>query len=138
MDQPDVPAAFRPLANVTSVIGRTLLYPLTVLILIILSRLWLFDNWVMTPSLTITFALGAVLLVGASVALWIQGMRLKNVVLAQLKNGSWAAEQLQGIQDGAFAAWYNQPIFVAILSAGAVFGSLTVAQPIARLFFASY
>jgi hypothetical protein len=124
----DTPAIFAPLGTLTSVIGRTLLYPLTVLILIILSRLRLFDNWVMTPSLTVTFSLGALLLVAASLVLWLEGAQLKNGVLAQTKGGPTTNE-------GVFAAWYNQPIFSAILSAAAVFGSLTIAGPIARLFF---
>jgi hypothetical protein len=127
-------AIFAPLGTFTSVIARTLLYPLTVLILIILSRLRLFDNWVMTPSLTVTFALGALLLVAASLVLWLEGAQLKSAVQAQTKDPA-AAKQLEEINDGVFAAWYNQPIFAAILSAAAVFGSLTVAGPIARLFF---
>lgn len=142
----------------TSIIGKTLLYPLTVLILIILSRLRQFDNWTMTPSLTITFALGALALVTASLILWLQGSRLKKQVLAterraeekelneslgedpEVREKRLAAakkkrEELEGINDGVFAAWYNQPIFAAIFSAGAVFGSLSVAGPVARLFF---
>jgi hypothetical protein len=132
----NTPAIFAALGTLTSVIGRTLLYPLTVLILIILSRLPLFDNWVMTPSLTVTFALGALLLVAASLVLWLEGARLKNTVLAQSKHRSRTTEQLQEIDDGVFATWYNQPIFSAIFSAAAVFGSLTVAGPLTRLFFA--
>ena len=133
-------------STLTAIIGKTLLYPLTVLILIILSRLRIFDNWVMTPSLIITFALGAVLLVAASLALWLEGTRLKRTVLAEhgahheLDSQSVAAlaeekEKLVAINRGAFAAWYNQPIFAAIFSAAAVFGSLSVAGPLARLFF---
>jgi hypothetical protein len=123
------------LGTLTTVIGKTLLYPLTVLTLIILSRLDIFDKWVMTPSLTITFALGAIVLIVASLILWFQGAELKRAVLAQ----SWPAERdaLNAINDGAFAAWYSQPIFSAILSALAVFGSLSVAGPLTRLFFAS-
>lgn len=173
----------------TEIIGKTLLYPLTVLILIILSRLRNFDNWVMTPSLTITFSLGAVLLVTASLVLWLEGSRMKKKILAKhrkayeedvraaaaaqlraedsnpkegvpaavtdaaakdaaVKDATLAKEKreaaqkvfdkekadLDAINDGVFAAWYNQPIFAALLSAAAVFGSLSVAGPIARLF----
>ena len=123
------------LGTLTTVIGKTLLYPLTVLILIILSRLSIFDNWVMTPSLTITFALGAVVLVGASLVLWSEGARLKKIVLAEDSIQSNQKEKLGATNDGVFAPWYNQPIFSAILSAVAVFGSLTVAGPLTRLFF---
>jgi hypothetical protein len=133
----NTPAIFAPLGTLTSVSGRTLLYPLTVLILIILSRLRLFDNWVMTPSLTVTFALGALLLVAASLVLWLEGAQLKNAVLAQTKDDPATAEKILKINDGVFAAWYNQPIFSAIFSAAAVFGSLSVAGPLTRLFFAS-
>lgn len=172
----------------TAIIGKTLLYPLTVLILIILSRLPRFDNWVMTPSLTITFSAGALALMIASLSLWSAGSRLKKDVLekqgaAHEKEESKLARQileessrpkpappagdnprsggatetkavalareleavrkafekekadLVGINDGVFAAWYSQPIFAAIFSAAAVFGSLSVAGPLARLFF---
>ena len=125
------------LGTLTMVIGKTLLYPLTVLILIILSRLNIFDNWVMTPSLTLTFASGALVLVGASLILWLEGARLKKIVLAQPSVESDEKEKLQAINDGVFCAWYNQPIFSAIFSAAAVFGSLSVAGPLTRLFFAS-
>jgi hypothetical protein len=172
----------------TSIIGKTLLYPLTVLILIILSRLRRFDNWVMANSLGITFSLGALLLVIASLALWLRGSRLKKAVITQhdavfeekesklanqiLEESSRPKdavagenvilgvaatdtkaqvlakkreavekafakqkEELEAINEGVFATWYNQPIFAAIFSAAAVFGSLSVAGPIARLFF---
>jgi hypothetical protein len=168
----------------TSIIGKTLLYPLTVLILIILSRLPHFDNWVMTPSLTITFSLGALALIAASLILWLEGSRLKKEVLAthattaegdtkesvseessakQAGATSEAApqttssaeeeraarkrkakvratlakekEELNAINEGVFAAWYNQPIFAALFSAAAVFGSVSIAGPLARLFF---
>jgi hypothetical protein len=128
-------------SHLTSIIGKTLLYPLTVLILIILSRLRIFDNWVMTPSLTITFALGAALLVAASLTLWIEGSRLKRVVLAHYDATqadpamAKEREELCAINEGVFAAWYNQPIFSAILSAAAVFGSLSIAGPLAGLLF---
>ena len=125
------------LSTLTTVIGKTLLYPLTVLILIILSRLTIFDNWVMTPSLTITFALGALVLVGASVFLWSEGSKLKKAVLAQTSVDSEKRKTLAAINDGVFAAWYSQPIFSAIFSVAAVFGSLSIAGPLTRLFFAS-
>jgi hypothetical protein len=91
----------------------------------------------MTPSLTVTFALGALLLVAASLVLWLEGAQLKNAVLAQTKDDPATAEKILKINDGVFAAWYNQPIFSAIFSAAAVFGSLSVAGPLTRLFFAS-
>jgi hypothetical protein len=126
-----------PLSTFTLIIGKTLLYPLTVLILIILSRLDIFDNWVMTPSLILTFAGGAIVLIVASLTLWLEGARLKKTVLAQTGIQSDEKEKLRAINDGVFAAWYSQPIFSAIFSVAAVFGSLTVAGPLTRLFFAS-
>ena len=123
------------LSTLTMVIGKTLLYPLTVLILIILSRLDIFDNWVMTPSLVITFALGAIVLIGASLHLWLAGAGLKRAILAQNNVQEKERKALEAVHDGVFAAWYSQPIFSAILSALAVFGSLTIAEPLARLLF---
>jgi hypothetical protein len=133
-------------SELTLIIGRTLLYPLTVLILIILSRLRIFDNWTMTPSLTITFALGALLLISASIVLWLEGSRLKKTALQQAA-GKMEAEsepkptpaeerkKLDAVNQGVFATWYQQPIFAAIFSAAAVFGSLSIAEPLARMFF---
>ncbi|HKP02026.1 MAG TPA: hypothetical protein VJU77_01575 [Chthoniobacterales bacterium] len=162
----------------TAVIGKTLLYPLTVLILIILSRLRQFDNWTMTPSLAITFLAGASALITASLLLWVQGTRLKNEVLDRFAEDAerYASEfpdelpakqtpssaqpgqspptpvkdesearkskvdacekarkELDAINQGVFAPWYNQPIFVALFSVVGVFGSLSVAA-VARLF----
>ncbi len=91
----------------------------------------------MTPSLILTFAGGAIVLVGASLTLWLEGARLKKTVLAQTGIQSDEKEKLRAINDGVFAAWYSQPIFSAIFSVAAVFGSLTVAGPLTRLFFAS-
>jgi hypothetical protein len=125
------------LSTFTLIIGKTLLYPLTVLILIILSRLSIFDNWVIAPSLAMTFALGAFVLVSASLFLWLEGARLKKVVLGQDVLQRAEKKKLAAINDGVFAAWYSQPIFSAIFSAAAVFGSLSIAGPLTRLFFAS-
>jgi hypothetical protein len=136
--QIDATQVLHALSTLTTVIGKTLLYPLTVLILIILSRLSIFDNWVLTPSLTLTFVGGAIVLVCASLFLWLQGARLKKVVLAQDDLRRADKKKLAAINDGVFAAWYSQPIFAAIFSVAAVFGSLTVARPLTRLFFDSF
>ena len=123
------------LGTLTTVIGKTLLYPLTVLILIILSRLNIFDNWVMTWSLGITFALGAIVLIGASLFLWWEGARLKRTILAKNDLRKKERKAIAAVNDGVFAAWNKQPIFSAILSAMAVFGGLGVAGSLAKSFF---
>jgi len=123
----DLEEMLNSLGLLTTVIGKTLLYPLTVLILIILSRLNIFDNWVMTPSLIITFFLGALVLVAASLFLWAEGAKLKGSVLAQTSLRPAERSSLQAINSGVFAPWYKQPIFAAILSALAVFGSVGIA-----------
>jgi hypothetical protein len=128
-------------SEITSIIGKTLLYPLTILILIIISRLRIFDNWAMTPSLSVTFLLGATLLVLVSLILWYEGARLKSAAVhyEEQKEGVTGApkDQIALIDEGAFAPWQRQPIFAAILSVVAVFGSLTVAEPLVRLLFSS-
>jgi hypothetical protein len=121
----------------TSIIGKTLLYPLTILILIIISRLKIFDNWSMTPSLSVTFLLGAVLLVLVSLILWYEGARLMSAVEDYQRRKDAAgrpAEEIK-VEEGAFAPWRHQPIFAALLSVVAVFGSLSVAEPLVRLLF---
>ncbi|HEV2840469.1 MAG TPA: hypothetical protein VGW39_04010 [Chthoniobacterales bacterium] len=128
-------------SELTAIIGKTLLYPLTVLILIILSRLQIFDVWIMTPSLTITFSVGAALLVTAALILWREGVRLKGAVLAtegtKPQMEATEKEKVGLINEGVFAAWHHQPIFAAIFSVVAVFGSLSIAGPLARLLFGS-
>jgi hypothetical protein len=126
------------LSTLTTIIGKTLLYPLTVLILIILSRLSIFDNWVPTPSLVITFVGGAIVLVGASLILWLEGTGLQKIVLAQRGIQPDEKEKLQAIDEGVFATWYSQPIFTAIFSLVAVFGSVTIARPLSQLFLNSF
>jgi hypothetical protein len=132
----DLEQMLTSLGTLTTIIGKTLLYPLTVLILIILSRLPIFDNWVMTPSLLITFLFGAIVLVTASLFLWAEGAKLKRDVLAQTSLRPADRSSLQAITSGVFAAWYKQPIFAAMLSALAVFGSVGIA--LTRLFSEAY
>jgi hypothetical protein len=132
----DLQQMLTSLGTLTTVIGKTLLYPLTVLILIILSRLRIFDNWPMTPSLLITFLFGAIVLVTVSLFLWAEGAKLKRDVLAQTSLRPPDRSSLQAITSGVFSAWYKQPIFAAILSALAVFGSVGIA--LTRLFSDSF
>ncbi len=69
--------AARQVERLTRVVGNTLLYPLTILTLLLLSRLRLFDDWNMMPSLLITFLLGVVILASASVLLLRAGRRFR-------------------------------------------------------------
>ncbi|HZE13149.1 MAG TPA: hypothetical protein VE086_05285 [Chthoniobacterales bacterium] len=126
-------------SELTAIIGKTLLYPLTILILIIISRLSIFDNWTMTPSLSVTFLAGAAALILASLVLWYEGARLKSAVLhyQERKEHPDEPENIDMVNEGAFAPWHRQPIFAAFFSTAAVFGSLTVAEPLVRLFFGS-
>jgi hypothetical protein len=90
----------------------------------------------MTPSLMITFFFGAIVLVTASLFLWAEGAKLKRGVLAETSLRPPERSSLQAITSGVFAAWYKQPIFTAILSALAVFGSVGIA--LTRLFSDSF
>ena len=125
-------------SQLTAIIGKTLLYPLTILILIIISQLRIFDNWTMTPSLWVTFFIGAAALILASLVLWYQGKRLKSAAVNREKRKAHPEPaNIELITDGVFAPWKRQPIFAAIFSTLAVFGSLTAAEPLVRLFFGS-
>ena len=95
--QIDLPVLSEAVASLTNVIGRTLLYPLTVLILIILSRLPIFDNWRMTTSLFLTFAFGALLLVTASLLLWYEGAQFKKALIQLNKSRSNLPSTFDGI-----------------------------------------
>jgi hypothetical protein len=63
----DLTTMARCVGVLTKIVGFTLLYPLTILSLLILSRLRLFDAWAMTPSLAITFGCGGAILVAVSI-----------------------------------------------------------------------
>jgi hypothetical protein len=138
-DKIDANSMLTAASQLTAIIGKTLLYPLTILILIIISRLTIFDNWRMAPSLSVTFFLGAAALILASLVLWYEGARLKSAAVNREQRKARAEEpqNIELISEGVFAPWHRQPIFAAIFSTGAVFGSLTVAEPLVRLFFGS-
>jgi hypothetical protein len=138
-DKIDANSMLTAASELTAIIGKTLLYPLTILILLIISRLRIFDNWTMTPSLSVTFFIGAAALILASLVLWYQGKRLKSAVVnrEQRKARAEEPENIEPITEGVFAPWHRQPIFAAIFSTVAVFGSLTVAEPLVRMFFGS-
>lgn len=154
--------------SLTRVVGMTLLYPLTILSLILLSRLRVFDDWTMTPSLVLTLLFGVWVLVTVSVMMVVAIHRYRLQVedavdnkIAQLDENvaeqremdAPTAEDREAIQkegrrkhlqaerdtvmkfgEGAFAPWYRQPIFSAILAGLAVIGSLGFADPLISLF----
>jgi hypothetical protein len=137
--------------RLTRTVGLTLLYPLTILSLLFLSRLRLFDNWNMTPSLVITFMVGAVILIVSSLLIVSSGRRLvallKNILSYNAgkarqegkadEDRSWEEElkRLDTIREGAFARWYQQPIFIAIFSVGTVLATAGLVEPLFGLFF---
>jgi hypothetical protein len=118
----------------TDAAGRTLLYPFTVLVLIMLSRVHLFDAWRMTPSLWLTLVIGAVFLGTASLALVLEARSLRKTALKEFgaKSGRFR-DKITALETGAFAKWYQQPIFAALVSLITVFGTLGLAEPIVRL-----
>jgi hypothetical protein len=69
----------------TVAVGRTLLYPLTVLIILMLSRISLFDAWSMTPSLWIALGAGAILLTGASLVIVSEARSMRGEALARAR-----------------------------------------------------
>ncbi len=136
----------------TVAVGRTLLYPLTVLIILMLSRIRLFDAWSMTPSLWITLCVGAVLLTAASLAIVSEAGRMRKEALDRTHEKKYvleskraenvqsqivalenSIEQLRKLETGAFSTWYQQPIFAALVSMLGVFGSISFAKPIVEL-----
>ena len=91
--------------------------------------------------------IGAAVLVSASLLLVSEAASLRRSVLKQIQTkcrGSKdrprerarlrsEAEQVKELDIGAFARWYQQPIFAAFISLVAVFGTLNLAEPIVRL-----
>lgn len=126
-----------PAAQYTLAAGRTLLYPLTVLILIMLSRIHFFDAWTMTPSLWLTMLIGAVVLAGASLLLVWEAIQLRSEVLGifddlKVKNPI-ERKRIQKLDIGAFSRWYQQPIFAAFLSLIGILATVGFSEPLVRL-----
>ncbi|MET0253706.1 MAG: hypothetical protein ABW214_06710 [Terrimicrobiaceae bacterium] len=147
----------------TVAVGRTLLYPFTVLIIIMLSRIRLFDAWSMTPSLWIVLGAGAVLLTGASLVIVSEARRMREEALERAREkkreieterpdpGETQTASLQGnmqsqivgiesrikelreLEVGAFSHWYQQPIFAALVSLLGVLGTIGFAEPVVEL-----
>ncbi|HEY5706432.1 MAG TPA: hypothetical protein VIS96_12740 [Terrimicrobiaceae bacterium] len=72
-------------AEYTVAVGRTLLYPLTVLIILMLSRISLFDAWSMTPSLWIALGAGAIFLTGASLMIVSEASRMRGEAIERAR-----------------------------------------------------
>jgi hypothetical protein len=147
----------------TVAVGRTLLYPLTVLIILMLSRIRLFDAWSMTPALWIVLGVGACVLTGASLVIVAEARSMRREALERAHERKLALEadlipggrprtaalpenvqaQIAGLESrvkdlrelevGAFSHWYQQPIFAAFVSLIGVLGTVGFAEPFVEL-----
>lgn len=157
---PDGPALFKTIeitGRLTRVVGLTLLYPLSILSLLLLSRLRIFDDWTMTPSLFLTLLGGAGLLIFVALTLVTHSWRLRQDILERLASQSEFShdfikpaahdqpesereaeteelrQKIKAFEIGAFARWYRQPIFTALLGALLVLGGVEAADSLVPL-----
>lgn len=144
--------ASRVIGDLTDLVGTTLLYPIAILSLLLLSRLRIFDDWTMTPSLVLTLLIGTAALVAVSVSI-VSASRRFRLEVGLLAVRAREAEEpepdrvptandleseyrsLLESKTGGFAPWYRQPIFVALFGAIGVLGGVGMVDPVLDLFF---
>jgi len=148
----DNPAAddwldIRLIARRTAAVNKIIYAPVLVMMLLMAARSSLFDNWIMTPSLALTYTLGSAILLFAAWHLRSAAERARAVAVARIKalnlklqgqtelpNQRVILDQLklildeiQQIREGAFARYTDQPIVHAVLIVvGSMGGSAVV------------
>jgi hypothetical protein len=134
----------RLIARRTAAVNKIVYAPLLVMLLLMAARSSLFDNWVLTPSLAITYLLGSAVLLFAAAHLRRAAERARSNAVAHLKalilklqlqpDQRGVLDQLkimldeaEQIREGAFARYTDQPIVHAVLIIiGSMGGSVVV------------
>ena len=128
-------------AERTEAVGRLIWYPLVVLLLIIVARFSIFDNWTWYPAVMLLFALTAMWPVGSALFLRRAAEELRkfavhNLQLARLANYGDEEKrrmldelipELRELKRGAFAPLREQPFIRALVLPSGGLGLLAVA-----------
>lgn len=129
----------------TRIVNRRILYPFLVLFLLIAARSHYFDHWDFPPVLILVLTVNSLVALASASLLYLAAMQAKRRILAPLQQrldrlaqgpvqaGSAAGEELpdkawrqiitdiDGIQQGAFVPFYQQPVIQATLVAALAF-----------------
>ena len=131
------------LAKRTRGIARLIYFPFIALALLVVSRSELFDNFTWPWTLVVTQGLSAALIIGSVVSLRLAAEKARAVACEHLNakiieaEGDQGAdgrakrlqklvEQIDGLNEGAFAPWWNQPVVKAVLLPLLTYGGTTL------------
>ena len=132
-DFSDALQAVRVVADRTSVVGRSIMYPFVAILLLALSRLQLTDKWSFPWSLALLMLLNVGLAVIGAIVLRMMARAARHKMLLRLKDGlieaialprsqpsqqtkAWekTIDEIQLEKRGAFSPWAEDPLFRAI------------------------
>jgi hypothetical protein len=123
------------IAEVTSHAGRSVYYPFVVLLLLLISRNRFWDNWTWPPDLIVIFTLNGLLIAGSVIMLQRAARKAQQIGISRLKEKAEQAarksaknlaehqaskaqkllDEVQHLNTGAFAPFWENPLVGAIL-----------------------
>jgi hypothetical protein len=135
-------------ARRTKVVAPLIWYPLLVLMLLVLARSSVFDNWTWPPSLVLIVAITAAWALGSAMLLRRAAEQLRETAVNDLRRFRLLAQdndvkrrtfdelmtEIRDLKTGAFAPLGDQPFVRAVLLPGAGLGLLAVAQRLLGIF----
>ena len=141
----DTLVALRALGSHIEMMSSIIIYPFSLIGLLVVSRLAIFDDWSWSPHLALSFLLGIVAVYWLTIALNMRALRLRAAVLDDLDDEICREEEdkrdrydylcdLRGevnmLESGPFAPWYRQTVFAIWPIFLGAFGLIASIQPI--------
>jgi hypothetical protein len=122
-------AAVQLVAKSTEVVSTLVMYPFIVLLLMILSRVNLFDRWDWPLGLIAVLGLNSLCALFSAVVLWRSANQARHSILQELKRKvfisrvkepgaerlSLVIREIENLKQGAFAPFSEQPVLRAVL-----------------------
>jgi hypothetical protein len=135
-------------ARRTKVVAPLIWYPLLVLMLLVVARSSVFDNWTWPPSLVLIVGITGAWALGSAMLLRRAAEHLRETALNDLRKFRLVAQEdevkrrtfdelmseIRDLKTGAFAPLSDQPFIRAVLLPGAGLGLLAVAQRLLGIF----
>lgn len=136
------------IARRTDVVGALIPYPFFVLLLIIISRVSLFDRWDWPLGLIVVLGLNSFCAISCAVVLWRSARQARSRILESLKQRifknrvenleadtlSLVIKEIERLRQGAFAPLAEQPVLRAILIPLGSIGSAVLLEAFATGF----
>jgi hypothetical protein len=135
------------IAKRTEAVGHLIYYPFIILSLLIVARLWYFDNWTWTPVLKVALSSHLAIAFYAAWQLPRQARKYRDRVLERLKRRKrqylmraqktpeaidTIIEEVQSTHQGAFSNLWDQPAIRALLFPSSGIGLATLLQYLPR------